>query len=297
MRKIAAFMVTFYRILFRIMAALPLAVAHLLGTAAGLCLWWLPTQQRRAALINIALCLPHLPERMRQRIARASLIHFGRALAESPRLWLGPQKAVRRLAREVQGLEHVHTALEAGRGVILVTPHLGAWEMAGLYCSRLHALTSLYKPQKGPADAVIKAGRERFGATLVPSDGNGVRALMRALRKGQMVGILPDQDPPQGSGVFAPFFGIVAHTPNLVSRLAERTGAPVIYTYAERLPHSRGYRLHFLPAPAGIGSANRDRGASALNEGVAACVTRLPKQYWWSYERFRRRPPGHARPY
>lgn len=297
MRKIPGFMVTCYRLLLRMIAALPLAVLHALGATAGLLLWWLPTRQRRVALTNLALCLPQVTEDRRRAIARASLVHFGRAMLESPRLWLGPARAVRRLAREVHGLEQVHAALRAGRGVILVTPHLGAWEMAGLYCSLVHPLTSLYKPQKGPADPVIKAGRERFGARLVPSDGGGVRALMRALKKGEMAGVLPDQDPPRGSGVYAPFFGIPAHTPNLVSRLAERTGAPVIYTYAERLRWARGYRLHFLSAPPEIDNADRERAAAALNEGVAECVRRLPEQYWWSYERFRRRPPGEARPY
>jgi KDO2-lipid IV(A) lauroyltransferase len=290
-------MAILYRIALHFMAALPMAALHALGALAGLCLWWLPTQQRRSAQINLALCLPHLSERKRRRIARASLFHFGRALAESPRLWLGPPRAVQSLARESRGEEHVHAALEAGRGLILVTPHLGAWEMTGLYCSRIRPLTSLYKPQKGFADTVIKAGRERFGARLVPSDGGGVRALLRALKRGEMVGVLPDQDPPRGSGLFAPFFGVAAHTPNLVPRLAERTAAPVIYTYAERLPRARGYRLHFLPAPEDIAARDRTRAASALNEGVAACIIRLPEQYWWSYQRFRRRPPGQDRPY
>jgi KDO2-lipid IV(A) lauroyltransferase len=285
--------VTFcYRLLLRLMGALPLVVLHGIGAFAGLLLWWLPTGQRRVTLTNLALCVPHLAAPERRKLARVSLMHFGRALAEAPRLWLGPAERVRRAMVATHGMECVHDAARLGRGVIMVTPHLGAWEMSSLYFSQFYPLTSLYKPQKSPADCVIKAGRERFGARLVPSDGSGVRALMRALRRGKMVGILPDQDPPRGSGVFAPFFDVEAHTPSLVSRLAERSGAPVIYTYVERLPRGRGYRMYFRPAPTHIDDHDRERAATALNKGVERCVNNMPEQYWWGYKRFRRRPSG-----
>ncbi len=276
----------------RLIARLPLPVLHAVGAALGTLLWWIPNKHRRLALAHLECCLPELDRPARRRIARDSLRHMGRMLAESPRLWFGPAARVRDLVRESRGEALVRDSLARGHAVILVTPHLGAWEMAGLYCSGLHPLTSLYKPQKGPADELIRAGRERFGAQLVPSDGGGVKRLLQALRRGDMIGVLPDQDPPRGGGVFAPFFGITAHTSSLVSRLAARTGALIVFTYAERLPHARGYRMHFHPAPAEVDADDRITAATALNRGVEELVRRLPEQYWWSYRRFRRRPKG-----
>lgn len=278
--------------LLRLTAHLPLGALHALGATLGTLLWLIPNKHRHVALLHLKLCLPELDRRERERVTRASLRHIGRMLAEAPRLWFGPEQSVRRLVLEVHGEERIHAGLAAGRGVIVVAPHIGAWEMVGLYCSQLHPMTSLYKPQKGAVDAMIRKGRERFGAHLVPSEGSGVKNLLKTLRRGDIAGILPDQDPPRGGGVFAPFFGIPAHTPPLVSRLAERTGAVVIFTYAERLPRSRGYRVHFLPAPPGTDAPDRIAAAAALNRGVENLVRQLPEQYWWSYRRFRRRPPG-----
>lgn len=176
--------------------------------------------------------------------------------------------------------------------MILLTPHQGAWELASFYCAQVAALTVLYKPQKGFADALIREGRARgANVTPVPTTSGGVKALLAALKAGEMVGILPDHDPPDLSGTrFAPLFGIQANTMDLVSKLAARSGAPVLYVIAERLPWTRGYRFHVLEASRDI--AHADLGPAALNAGVECCVRMLPGQYWWSYRRFRRRPPG-----
>jgi KDO2-lipid IV(A) lauroyltransferase len=138
----------------------------------------------------------------------------------------------------------------------------------------------------------MKQGRTRFGAELVPSDRGGMRRLLETLRRGRTIGVLPDQDPPTGSGVFAPFFGIVAHSPVFPSRLARRTGATFLYIYAERLSWGRGYVLHIEPAPPGVTDEDEVRAVTAVNRGVEACIRRFPAQYYWAYMRFRRRPPG-----
>jgi KDO2-lipid IV(A) lauroyltransferase len=198
-----------------------------------------------------------------------------------------------------QGEQHLQAALQQGRGVILLTPHLGAWEMAGLYASQHYPITSLYRPPRLQGLApMIKRGRERLGARLVPTDRQGIRALFQALKRGEVVGILPDQVPGEaGTGVFAPFFAQPAYTMTLVARLAHKTGAPVIFTYAERLPNALGFQVHFLPAPAGIDSADLVLAATALNAGVMQCVQRCLTQYQWSYKRFKTVPPGSRSPY
>lgn len=279
---------------YRVLSGLPLPVAHLAGSLIGLTLWLLPNKFSRLTRHHIGRCFPELGWAARQGLILKSLLEAGKTLAEGPVLWSGPEARVVRLVRETRGWDAVAQALAAGRGVITAAPHLGAWEMAGLEYSRRAPIVSLYKPQKGLWEPLIKQGRERFGAKLVPSDRSGVRELFASLKRGEAAGILPDQDPPVGSGAFAPFFGIPAHTPVLLSALAQRTGAKVFYMYAERLRLGRGFILHFVPADDAVGSEDQSRALIALNRGVEDCVRRLPAQYWWGYARWRRRPPGEA---
>jgi KDO2-lipid IV(A) lauroyltransferase len=143
----------------------------------------------------------------------------------------------------------------------------------------------------------MTAARERFGATLVPADTAGVRALFKALRRGELLAILPDQEPRYGNGLFSPFFGIPAYTMTLLARLAQQTGAPIFITYAERLAGGAGFQLHFLPLVPCTAETPVEEIAAAVNAGIEACVRRLPHQYQWSYKRFKTRPAGEPRFY
>jgi KDO2-lipid IV(A) lauroyltransferase len=125
-------------------------------------------------------------------------------------------------------------------------------------------------------------------------DAGGVRALYQALDRGELVGMLPDQEPGAGNGVFAPLFGIQANSMVLLSRLAIKTGAPVIFAYAERLSHGRGYHLHFLPAPPAINQAPLEHSVAIMNEMVETLIRQKPQQYQWGYKRFRTRPAGES---
>jgi KDO2-lipid IV(A) lauroyltransferase len=137
----------------------------------------------------------------------------------------------------------------------------------------------------------MTGARERFGAALVPADMAGVRALLKALRRGELLGILPDQEPRHGNGVFSPFFGIPAYTMTLLARLAQQSAAPVFVTYAERLARGAGFRLHFQPLDLEPHYSVEEITA-AVNAGIEDCVRRLPQQYQWSYKRFKTQPAG-----
>jgi KDO2-lipid IV(A) lauroyltransferase len=279
-------------LLFRLAALIPLPLAHAFGSLLGAVAWLVPNSFSRRTRFHLARCLPELGVVARERLAFAGLREAGKAVAELPILFAGSETRVVRLLREVRGRERLDAAAAAGKGVIAASPHLGSWEMAGLAYSRLQRIVTMYRPQSEPWDTLIKAGRSRFGAELVPSDRGGMRRLLETLRQGGSVGVLPDQDPPTGSGVFATFFGIVAHSPTFASRLARRTGATILYVYAERLSWGRGFVLHIDPAPRGVADADEVRAVTAINAGVEACIRRFPAQYYWAYMRFRRRPPG-----
>jgi KDO2-lipid IV(A) lauroyltransferase len=281
--------------LLHLFALLPLRTVHSIATRLGRLVAQRPklriTQVTRT---NIRLCFPKQSNAAQQALVKQSLIETGKTFFELGALWLWPINRVLELVREVSDEDCLQQAIQQGKGVVLLTPHLGAWELAGLYASSRCTLTALYRPPKltGLHD-LIHTARERAGGRFVQTDKVGIRALYQALRRKQVVGILPDQVPSEtGSGIFAPFFDIPAYTMVLVSRLARKTGAPVIFTYAERLPHGQGFHLHFLPAPAEIAADNLEIAVAALNQGIEQCVQNCPAQYQWSYKRFKRRPEG-----
>lgn len=286
------------KLLMRFCALLPLRAAHVIGTGAGSLLSILPNRSRRITRINLELCFPELPEHERRRLAARALRETGKTAAETGALWRWPRERVLGLVRGTSGREALDEAIRAGRGAIIMTPHLGSWEMVGLYCSSLHTLTSLYRPPRMSAlDDFMRSGREHLGAHLVPTNAGGVRHLYRALERNEMVGLLPDQEPGQSGGIFVPFFGIPAYTMTLLARLAQKSGAPVFFTYAERLGRGAGFHLHFIAADADFTHGSAEEISAAMNAGVERCVRRIPEQYQWNYKRFRTRPEGEARFY
>lgn len=279
--------------LLRLAAVLPLPLAHGAGALLGRLAGWLPGRARRVTARNLELCLPELSARERRCLLRRSLVETGKTLAEIPRIWCGDLDAALGSVNAVTGEEPVRAAMAAGRGVIIAGPHLGAWEILGHYLARRYPVTFLFRPARQAwLNRLMCQGRERSGGKLVPTDSHGVRTLFKRLAQGEMIGILPDQDPGYKSGVFVPFFGVPAITMTLLSKLAARSGALVVVTYAERLPGNRGYRVHFEPVDDAIYDPDPTVSAMALNRAVEQAVRRLPEQYQWSYKRFRRRPPG-----
>jgi KDO2-lipid IV(A) lauroyltransferase len=284
----------FLKLAFHLFAALPLPVAHALGATLGWLFLVIPNKRRRTAEINIELCFPEMSRGARQRLLRRNMIELGKSVTEIGALWTRSEKNMRRLVRRVNGEDKLKKAMHRSKGLLLAMPHLGAWEMVNLHCSMHYPLTTMYRaPPMSQMGLLMRKARGRFNARLVSADNTGIRALYKALERGEMVAILPDQVPSARSGsVFAPFFGIPASTMVLLSRLAVKTGAPVIFGYAERLPHGRGYHLHFLPASSDINHGGLESSAATVNAMVEKCVRAAPEQYQWVYKRFRVRPAG-----
>ena len=279
-------------------AKLDYPTLYRLGGAAGRALYRCGSGERRATRTNLEACLPEWTPEQRDELARESLIETGRTFAEFGALWCWPGARVLSLVVETRGLELFERALAERRGVILLTPHLGAWELAGLYFSSLAPLTAMYKrPPVVEIESFYNAARGRLGAKLAPNDAGGVTMVMRALRNREVIGILPDQDPGRGSGVFAPWFGVPANTTTLVAKLAAKSGAPVLLVWCERLPQARGFRVHVRAPERTIGLEDPVAGTLALNLELEALIRSAPTQYLWSYKRFRNRPEGLGNPY
>jgi len=285
----------FVRGLLWLLSYVPLWLLHGVGDLVGRLIALIPNRQRRNALINLALCYPYTSDAELIRLRNRVLREFGKTYLEIAPLWLRPPQQALGLIREVRGAGLL--ARPPGEGLIVLSPHLGAWELAGLHLAGQGPTAIFYKPQKYLDDLIV-AARRRSGATLAPITARGIRSLVLALQRGEAVGILPDQGPRGDKGaVFAPLFGRPAWTMVLVSRLARRSGARVIFMFAERLPWAHGFRIHCLPAPEGIDSDDDVVAATALNRGIEQCVAVCPDQYLWTYRRFRDRPPGAPKVY
>ena len=272
---------------------LPLAVCHALGSVIGWGFIFIPNRAARDTKANIGLCFPEMTRSERHRLVRQSLVETGKAILEASVLWMRPGEKALRLIRHVDGLDAALKARDAGYGLILATPHLGAWEAAGLYCGATFNMTCLYRPLRMiELEALVHDARSRLGAKYVPANARGIRAVCLAAGKGGTVALLPDQEPRSGSGHFAQFFGMPAYSMTLLVRLSKRTGAPVVFTYCERLPRGRGYRLHFRQAPLEIQSLDTDTAVTAMNRAIEGLIRECPAQYQWSYRRFGNRPDG-----
>ncbi|MBK7542656.1 MAG: lysophospholipid acyltransferase family protein [Candidatus Competibacteraceae bacterium] len=280
--------------LLRLSALLPLPLAHGIGAWLGWLLWLIPQNApRKLSARNLSLCFPEASPAERDALLRQNLQETGKLLLELGPLWLWRGERALGLVRgSVAGEEALADAVREKRGAILLTPHLGSWEMVGLYYSSRHPLTILYRPSRLGLDELSRQGRGRLGGKLVATDTSGVRALLASLRVGEVLGILPDQDPGEEGGVFAPFFGIPANTMTLVSRLALKSQVPIFLTWAERLPRGRGFILHLRVLPEVTAAGSLAESVAALNRGVEAAVRSLPTQYLWSYKRFKTRPPS-----
>ena len=286
------------RALFQTLAFLPLPFVHGLGNVIGWLLWLIPNKRQRTARVNISLCLPELSAAQQRRLLRRSLCHEMKTMAEFAVLWYGGGKRVLGLLKEIRGNRLIDEALARGNGILYLTPHLGSWELPAMEYSARLPITGLYKPQKGALEAMALEGRGRFGAKLLPTIGGSVtRESIPLLAANEAVYFMPDQDPPEGRGEFAPFFGVSAHSPTLVSRLAQQTGAAVLFVYGERLSWGRGYIAHYHLASDEVYSPDIQTSVAAVNKGVETCVREFPEQYWWGYARFRRRPPGEVSVY
>ncbi|QCF25023.1 lysophospholipid acyltransferase family protein [Hydrocarboniclastica marina] len=281
------------RWLLRLLSLLSLPAAQKLGAVAGRIAWRVAGRARQVTRVNIDACFPELTPGERERLARDSLIETAKTALEIPLMWEWPVERCLDTLVEIDGQALLDEAVAAKRGILLLAPHLGNWELAGLYFSSRYKMAALYSPPNvKELESYMSEVRERGGSELVRADRRGLLRLVSILREGGVAGILPDQSPKPAGGVFAPFFGMEILTMKLASKLISKTGCRVLVTYAERLPDGRGFRLVIQSPDTRLFDTDPILSATGLNASVEQCVRAIPAQYQWEYKRFRRRPPG-----
>lgn len=268
-------------VVFRLFSVLPLWGLHILGAGMGWLAFLASPTYRRRFVAHAALAGYRFGQ------VRAAVSHAGRMVAELPRLWLGATPLCR-----LVGEDCVNAAYAAGRGIVFLTPHLGCFELSAQAAARRWSaehgpITVLYRPARQPWLAkVMETARNRPGMQAVPTTLAGVRQMIKALRRGEAVGLLPDQVPPEGQGHWAPFFGRNAYTMTLAARLAQQTGAAVVLVRCERLSWGRGFVVYFEPLSSPLDAA-LETAVIQINQAMEQTIRHCPQQYLWGYGRYK----------
>ncbi|WP_339898940.1 lipid A biosynthesis lauroyl acyltransferase [uncultured Gilvimarinus sp.] len=279
-------------IVLKLVGSLPLCVARALGICVGWLMWCTGSRAAEVTKTNLALCYGALSDAERRELARQSVLEAGRQAFEIPVVWRRSDAWVRRKVKATHGGELLREALERKCGVIILTPHLGNWEVVPAIMTLYEHLAILYQPPKGEVlHRYLQQVRHRPRTSLAPTNARGVATLIKTLRAGQLAGILPDQVPDPGNGgIEAPFCGESALTMTLVHNLIQRTGCEVLLTYA--LPVKGGFEVFISRCDEQIYSIDARESVAGLNTSVARAVSTAPAQYQWEYKRFKGREQG-----
>jgi KDO2-lipid IV(A) lauroyltransferase len=266
--------------LLRLIARLPLRWLHRLGAMVGWVMYWTWQTHARRLSENLRASAICASETEYRALLHETVRETGKAAVELAKVWFGPDREISKLVTDCRGWSEVEAALKLGKGIIFITPHLGCFEIAGQYIAQRTPLTVLYRPPRQKwVKSLIIAGRSREQLRLAPTDRRGVQLLLKTLRSGESIALLPDQAPKSRAGVWADFFGRPAYTMSLVRKLQQSTGASLISIFSKRLPGGTGFELEFEPVTA------EDFDEISLNRLVEKLVRRCPEQYMWSYNR------------
>lgn len=271
-------------IILKFFSVIPLRLNHLIGSWIGIYLYITNSHSKKVVSKNIKTCFAHLDKSRQQELIKKSLVEMGKGLSESGFIWLRSFKDNAKYIVKTIGIEH----LKSEQPIILLVPHFGCWEITGRVLSIDTPVTFLYKPlRKAEQEAFLIKNRQKQGLSMATADKKGVIKLQRAIKKQELIGILPDQDPGEEGGVLVPFFGTNARSMTLLAKLARKNQAKVLLTWALRLPKGRGYELHLKPVDILSEQGLIEQDVTLMNKVIEDLVITQPEQYLWNYKRFK----------
>ena len=282
-------------LILRLFARLPRRISQTLGAFVGRLNLVFRTRSHAVTRVNLSLCFPSLDSHHLESLVKESLVNTGKTALETPAVWLAEPERLESWIEDIECESLLTEEIEAQRGVIVLLPHVGNWELFNYYTARFGGTTALYQPpRKKYLQPVMQTIRERGGSELVEPSIKGLARLYRALGEGRIVTILPDQVP--ATGIYVPFFGVEALSDVLISRLVNKTGAKVLTCCVIRQADGR-FRILFRPVDSAVYAVDIDESVRGVNSTVENCVLEYPAQYQWEYKRFRERPKGERKLY
>jgi Kdo2-lipid IVA lauroyltransferase/acyltransferase len=282
----------------RLLGCLPLTWLRGLGVALGLLLWALAVPRRRVVRLNLALCFPAVSVAERRALERKVFIRFTQSWFDRGWLWHAPSAVLEQrlvVDGDVQFLQQCH---QSGTPVVVFAPHFVGLDAAWTALAQTfqHQLVTIYTPQRNPVvDAWVARGRRRMGSVTLTWRNDGVKPVIKALKQGQWLYLLPDMNFGAQESVFVPFFGVQAATVPSLSRFARLSRAAVVPVQVEMTP--QGYRIHVLPAWHDMPTADSVADTALMNQRLEAMIRRIPDQYYWVHKRFKSRPEGESAVY
>ena len=273
----------------RLLAPLPLPVLRALGAGLGRLLYALARRRRHIALVNLRLCYPDWSDARLHDVARRSFVLFSQAFFDRAWLWHAPPAVVRRRLRITGATQD----LTREGAVVMFAPHFYGMDAGGsaVMDQIERPACTIYSTQSNPAvDAWMRAGRLRFGQATLLSRQDGVKPIVRALREGKMLYLLPDMDLGPQESIFVPFFGIPTATVPSLPRFAKLGGARVVPVVTRLVPD--GYEVRVHPAWQSYPSDDVAADTARMNAELQTWIDAMPEQYYWVHKRFKTRPPG-----
>lgn len=290
MRQKLAFILVF------LFGYLPLSVARFLGYCVGKIITWMPSNSLHfVTRRNIELTNPLMSASDIKQLVNRSIVNTVQTAFEIPLIWKKSNTWLNKKITSIENEDLLRQAVAENRGVIVLCPHIGNWEVFGRKLSEFAPTTYLYQPPKLKSmEPLLLRGRKVAGARLAPTSYRGINALLKALRSGEITGILPDQQPETNRGLFVPFLGVPAYTMNLIYSLVQKTNCNVVLGYVIR--ERAGFKIIFKNVHSDIYSEDKLESLVALSKAVEASLEEDPAQYQWEYKRFRKQP-DNFKPY
>ena len=283
-------------LLVRVLAIMPVSVARAVGIVLARTVYFLHGRLRRVGMRNLQRAFPQMSPSQRRRILRGVFTSLGRQLGDFCRFPRYQRENISQLA-VYDGFEHFERAQARGNGVLFLTAHFGGWEVSSfMHALHGHPLHILVRPLDNPyLDELVTHYRTMSGNRTIPKQ-DFARAMLAALRAGETVGILMDQNMTPEQGVFVDFFGILACTSTLMARMALRTGAAVVPGFCLWDATLRRYRVRFEPAMDILRTGNEEAdilaNTAAYTKIIEDYARRYPEQWLWVHRRWKTRPPG-----
>ena len=273
--------------LIKLLASMPLSLAKAVLRPFVWIQWVMQKGSYLVAKQNLKYCLPDKSDTERKAICRGVIKHNMNLVAETSHIWLHDYPTNRKMITELNGLDALGEAIKSDQGTIIFSPHLGNWELTYGYLTNEFQSAGIYRPPNIPElDDIMSAGR---GGKVFRTEVRDIRNMLKELKNGGSLFLLPDQQPPKGSGVFAPFFGIPAYTMTLVHGLLNRTGSDFWLCYTLNQQDGSGLYAKEISINSTLEAEDFAR---ELNKTMEEVIMQAPEQYQWTYKRFKRTPDG-----
>ena len=263
---------------------LPLKTNHSFGSFIGYLLYLFNSEAKSVSKQNLRICFPNLSDLNLKILLRKVLIETGKGLTESGLIWNQNFTDNAKLIRNING-EHY---LDNSKKTILLVPHLGCWEITGRVIAKKRKVTFMYKPLRSKKqNDYLYARRNQGNLSMASADKSGILKIQRALISGDIIGMLPDQDPGQDGALIIPFFGKKVNTMTLLARIAKKHNAQVLMLWARRLDSGQGFELNLKPIDLEVNGDNLEERVGQMNYFIESLIREQPEQYMWSYKRFK----------